>query len=76
METALMILDTILAVILIISVVLQSGKSSGLAGALGGGSEGLFTGKAKSSDAMLARVTMITGSLFGLVTLLLAKITS
>ena len=71
-----MILDAVLAIILIISVVLQSGKSSGLAGALGGGGgEGLFTGKAKSSDAMLARVTMVTGSLFGIVTLVLAKIT-
>lgn len=72
MYTALMVVDAILSVIVIASVVMQSGKSSALAG-LGGG-EGLFSGKAKSSDAMLARVTMFSGILFGVVTLFLAKL--
>lgn len=72
MYTALMVVDAILSVIIIASVVMQTGKSSGLAG-LGGG-DGLFSGKAKSSDAMLARVTMFSGILFGVVTLFLAKL--
>lgn len=73
MYTALMVVDAILSVIIIASVLMQSGKSSGLAG-IGGGDGGLFSGKAKSSDAMLARVTMFSGILFGVVTLFLAKL--
>lgn len=70
--TALIVMDAILSVIIIASVLMQSGKSSGLAGLGGGG--GLLSGKAKSSDAMLARVTMFSGALFGVVTLFLAKL--
>lgn len=71
--TALMVLDAILAVIIIASVLMQSGKSSGLAG-IGGGSDGLFSGKAKTEESVFARITMISGSLFGIVTLFLAKL--
>ncbi len=73
MFTTLMILDAILAVIIIASVLMQSGKSSGLAG-IGGGNDGLFSGKARTEESMYARVTMISGSLFGVVTLVLAKL--
>ena len=73
MYTALMVVDAILSVIIIASVLMQSGKSSDLAG-IGGGDGGLFSGKAKSSDAMMAIVTMFSGILFGVVTLFLAKL--
>lgn len=67
-----MVLDAVLAIILIVSVVMQSGKSGGLSGAFGGSGE-VFGGKAGGLDAFLSKVTMVTGALFGIVTLLLAK---
>lgn len=51
---------------------MQSGKSGGLSGAFGGSGE-VFGGKAGGLDAFLSKVTMVTGALFGIVTLLLAK---
>ena len=71
-----MIIDALLAVVIILSVVFQSGKGGGLAGALGGGSEGLFTGKVRSNEAILARITMVAGILFAITNLMLAKFTS
>lgn len=76
MVTFLMILDAVLAVGLIASVVLQSGKSAGMSGSIAGGAETLFGGKRKGMDAMLAKATMILGVLFGVVTLSLAKLMS
>lgn len=72
--TALMILDAVICVALIASVVLQSGKSAGLSGSIGGGAESLFGGRARGLDQLLARATMILGVLFGLVTMALAVI--
>ena len=44
--TGLMILEAVLSIALILAVVLQSGKSAGLSGSIGGGAESLFGGKA------------------------------
>jgi len=51
-------------------VVLQSGRSAGLSGAIGGGAESLF-GKKKGLDEWLAKVTVWTAVIFGAVSLLL-----
>ncbi|MDD3158165.1 MULTISPECIES: preprotein translocase subunit SecG [Sporomusaceae] len=74
MSTALMIIDAIICVALIASVVMQSGKSAGLSGSIGGGAESLFGGRARGLDQFLARATMILGILFGLVTMALSVI--
>lgn len=74
MVTALMILEAIISIALIISVVLQSGKSAGLSGSIAGGAESFFGGRRKGLDEQLARVTMVLGCLFGVVTLILARI--
>ena len=74
MVTALMILDAILAIALIAAVVLQSGKSAGMAGSIAGGAETLFGGKKKGLDEMLAKATMVIGILFGAVTMALVKV--
>ena len=74
--TALMIIDAILSVVLIGVVVMQSGKSAGLAGSIGGGAETFFGGKSRGLDEFLAKVTIIVGLLFGAVTLALAKLTN
>ena len=65
MRIFLMILLAISSIILIASVLLQSGNSSGLSGSIAGGAEQLF-GKKKSKgyQAILAKVTSVAAVLF------------
>ncbi|WP_181349626.1 preprotein translocase subunit SecG [Thalassobacillus sp. CUG 92003] len=59
---ALLAIDTI---VLIVLVLLQSGKSAGLSGAISGGAEQLFgKQKARGVDAVLHKATIVTGVLF------------
>ncbi|HAK74950.1 MAG TPA: preprotein translocase subunit SecG [Sporomusaceae bacterium] len=74
MKSVLMILEAVVAIALIASVVLQSGKSAGMSGSIAGGAETLFGGKKKGLDEMLARVTMILGIVFGILTLILGRV--
>lgn len=58
MTIALSILFLIASLFLIVVVLLQSGKSAGISGAVGGGADNFFAkGKAKSLDAKLAKMT-------------------
>ncbi len=60
------------AVFLIAVVLLQSGKSAGLSGAISGGAETFFSkGKAKSMDAKLAKMTKWVALVFVVLTLVL-----
>lgn len=53
------------AIIMVVFIVLQSGKSEGLSGAISGGAEQLFgKQKARGLDLVLHRGTVITGTLF------------
>lgn len=65
MKIVLMILLAIASLILIASVLLQSGNSAGLSGPIAGGAEQLF-GKKKSKgyEALLEKVTAIGAVLF------------
>jgi preprotein translocase subunit SecG len=57
-KLVLSIIDVIAAVFLIAVVLLQSGKSAGLSGAIAGGADTfLAKNKAKSWDARLAKMT-------------------
>lgn len=56
MHTFVTIIHVLIAIGLIVSVVLQSGKSAGLSGAIAGGAESIF-GKKKGLDELLAKVT-------------------
>lgn len=68
----LSIIDVILAVFLIVVVMLQSGKSNGLSGAIGGGADTfLAKNKAKSMDARLAKMTKWVAIVFIVLTLVL-----
>lgn len=72
MVTALIVIDSVIGVVLIATVLLQTGYSPG-AGALGGGSSVQpYSGKKKGIDEFLARMTTILGGAFGVVTLLLS----
>jgi len=63
--TAVHVLLVIDAIIMIIFILLQSGKSAGLSGAISGGAEQLFgKQKARGMDLVLHRGTVITATLF------------
>ena len=75
MKTFLMVLLAIASIILIASVLLQSGNSAGLSGSIAGGAEQLF-GKKKSNgyEAILAKVTAIGAVLFIVLSLVIVTI--
>ena len=70
MNLMLMILLALISLVLIASILLQSGNSAGLSGAIGGGAEQLF-GKKKSRgyEAILSRISTVSAVLFILVAL-------
>ena len=70
-----MVLDAIVAIVLIASILGQEPKSAGMGG-MDGGSDAVFSGKARGMDALLARVTVIFGIIFEVITLIIAKMTS
>ncbi|WP_010532170.1 preprotein translocase subunit SecG [Lentibacillus jeotgali] len=65
METFVHIALLIDAIIMVVLILLQSGKSAGLSGAISGGAEQLFgKQKARGADLFLHRGTIVTGVLF------------
>ena len=70
------IIQLLASLFLIAVVLLQSGKSNGLSGAVSGGSAETFfsKGKSKSLDATLARMTKWVGIVFVVLTLALSLI--
>ncbi|MBO6305043.1 MAG: preprotein translocase subunit SecG [Selenomonadaceae bacterium] len=75
MLTLLMILDAIIAISLILAILGQEPKSAGMGG-MDGGTDTVFSGKARGMDALLARVTIVLSVMFGVITLVIAKMTS
>ena len=75
MKLALMILLTIASLVLIASILLQSGNSAGLSGSIGGGAEQLF-GKKKSQgyEAILSKITAVGAIVFIVCSLALVAI--
>ncbi|WP_112181808.1 MULTISPECIES: preprotein translocase subunit SecG [Paraliobacillus] len=65
----------IVAIALIVLVLLQSGKSAGLSGAISGGAEQLFgKQKARGIDAVLHRATVVAAVLLFVLTFAVAYI--
>ncbi|WP_027398222.1 preprotein translocase subunit SecG [Anaerovorax odorimutans] len=75
MKIFLMILLSIASIVLIASILLQSGKSAGLSGSIGGGAEQIF-GKKKSKgyEAILSRISTVGAVIFILCSLFLVAI--
>ncbi len=66
------VIQLMTGVFLIAVVLLQSGKSAGLSGAISGGAETFFSkGKAKTLDAKLAKMTKWVALAFVVLTLVL-----
>ncbi|EZH66475.1 preprotein translocase subunit SecG [Bacillaceae bacterium JMAK1] len=73
MTTILIVLLIINAIALITVVLLQSGRSAGLSGAISGGAEQLMgKQKARGIEAFLSKATVILAVLFFVLTILLA----
>ncbi|MFB4164521.1 preprotein translocase subunit SecG [Alteribacillus sp. JSM 102045] len=73
METLLYVLLIIVSIALITVVLLQSGRSAGLSGAISGGAEQLMgKQKARGVEAFLSRATVVLAVIFFILTLLLA----
>ena len=71
--TVLTVLLVIVCIGLIATVLLQSGKSAGLSGAISGGAEQLFgKQKARGIDLILHRITIVLSVLFFVLTMTLA----
>lgn len=75
MKTFLMIILAVASLVLIASILLQSGNSAGLSGSIGGGAEQLF-GKKKSKgyEAILSKISAVAAALFIVISLALVTI--
>jgi len=72
LQLAITIIQLVICVALVAIVILQSGKSSGLSGAIAGGADTFLSkNKAKSLDAKLAKATKWVAAAFVLLTLIL-----
>ena len=72
MQLAITIIQLIICVALVVIVILQSGKSAGLSGAIAGGADTFLSkNKAKSMDAKLAKITKWVAVAFVVLTLIL-----
>lgn len=73
MRTALTIVQVIIALGVIATILLQSGRSAGLSGTIAGGAETFF-GKKKGLDELLSKMTAGLAAAFLIVTLALSII--
>lgn len=75
MKIFLMVLLAVASIVLIASVLLQSGNSAGLSGSIAGGAEQLF-GKKKSKgyEAILEKVTTVGAILFVVLSLVIVTL--
>ncbi len=65
MEIALTVVQIIIAVILIVIVLMQSGKTQGLSGSIAGGAETFFgKNKGRTIDGILGKITSVVAVLF------------
>ncbi|MDD4564191.1 MAG: preprotein translocase subunit SecG [Eubacteriales bacterium] len=75
MQIFLMILLAIASIVLIASILMQSGNSAGLSGSIGGGAEQLFgKKKGRGYEAILSKISTIGAIVFISCSLLLVAI--
>ncbi|AOM81986.1 preprotein translocase subunit SecG [Salisediminibacterium beveridgei] len=73
MQAFVSVLLVVVSILLIAVVLLQSGRSAGLAGAISGGAEQMVgKQKARGLEAVLSKVTVVLGVLFFVLTLVVA----
>ncbi len=70
LKGVLIAFHVLLSIALIATVLLQSGRSAGLSGAIAGGAEVLF-GKKKGLDEFLGKLTTVVAVLFAITSMVL-----
>lgn len=73
MHIVLMILDILVCLGLIAVILMQSSKSAGVSGVIGGASEQFF-GKKKGMDEFLSKISAVLAIVFFVLTLIIAVI--
>ncbi len=77
MEIALIIIHVVIAVILIVTVLMQHGKQQGLSGAIAGGAETFFgKNKGRTIDGILQKLTSVVAVLFVISSIVLVVYTT
>ncbi|WP_089608822.1 preprotein translocase subunit SecG [Dehalobacterium formicoaceticum] len=71
LKTFLMVIQVLVSLGLIATVLLQSGKSAGMSGAIAGGAETFF-GKKKGMDELLSKITAYLAIGFLVITLMIS----
>ena len=74
MRIVLMVLQVIASLVLIGSILLQSGKSAGLSGSITGGAEQLWGKQGRGYEGMLSRITSVAAAMFLIVAIALVAI--
>lgn len=74
MRIVLMVIQVIVSLILIGSILLQSGKSAGLSGSITGGAEQMWGKQGRGYEGMLSKVTSIAAAMFLIVAIALVAI--
>lgn len=73
MKTTLLVLEVIVSIVLIISVLLQSGNKGGL-GVLSGASDQLSGNQSKGAESIYRRITTVLGAAFLILSIALVAI--
>ncbi len=77
MQIALSIVQIIVAIALVITVLMQSGKTQGLPGSIAGGAETFFgKNKGRTIDGILSKITSVLAVLFIILSVLLYVLTA
>ena len=72
MNLVITVIQVLCSLVLVAIVMLQSGKSAGLSGAIGGGADTFLSkNKAKSADARMAKMTKWVAIVFMVITLVM-----
>ncbi|MDO5039768.1 preprotein translocase subunit SecG [Clostridium sp.] len=76
MQTALLVLEVILGIIVVVSVLMQPSKSDALSGLIQGSNNDTFfsRNKSRTKEVMLERVTIVSMLLFAINTMVLNMI--
>lgn len=72
MNTFLIIAETIVSIVLIISVIMQSGRDAGFSGSISGVSQQVSDTRNRGADGFLKNITKVSAVLFILLALALA----
>ena len=73
LKTILIVVQIIVSLVLIVSVLMQSGKQAGLSGSIAGGAETFFgKNKARTLDGLLSRLTTVMAILFIVISFVLS----